>query len=304
MSLHSSALKYFDAVAEQGSIRRAARMLNVSSSSVNRQILALEAEFGAPLFERLAKGVRLSAAGQIVFQHVRRTLSDLDHVRSDIDALNGMRSGRIPIATVASVGTTLLSNAIADFRQVYPGIDFDIVTTNSVNVADLVTRGEADIGFSFNPGGRSHLREFFGIDLPLGAIMPTDHPLAKKRSLSLAQCLEHDLILPSPTLSIRDIIDAHLMRQPTGARICLEVDSLSIIKSLVIRGAGLSFRTEIGLDPELAQGLFVFKTLQDKDLQSDRLVVFGSGTRVLPVPSQVFVDRTCTALKRHFANSR
>ena len=301
MSLHSSALKYFDAVAEQGSIRRAARMLNVSSSSVNRQILALEAEFGAPLFERFAKGVRLSPAGQIVLEHVRRTLSDLDQVRSDIDALNGMRSGRIAVATVASVGTTLLSSAIADFRRVFPGIDFDIITTNSVAVADLVIRGEADIGFSFDPGGRSHLREFFGVDLPLGAIMAADHPLAKRRRLTLGQCLEFDLVLPSPTLSNRDIIDAHLLRQPARPRICLEVDSLSIIKGLVVRGAGISFQTEIGLDPELAQGQLVFTKLQDPDLQSDRFVVSGSATRVLPVPAQVFVDHTSAALTAHFA---
>ncbi len=301
MSLHSSALKYFDAVAEQGSIRRAARMLNVSSSSVNRQILALEAEFGTPLFERLAKGVRLSNAGEILLTHVRRTIRDLDHVRSDIDALKGLRSGRIAIATVASVGTTLLSNVVADFRETYPGIDFDIVTTNSVTVADLVTRGDVDLGFSFDPGGRSHLREFFGIDLPLGAIMAAGHPLAEKKRLSLAQCLVHDLILPSPTLSIRDIIDTYLSGHAANPRICLEADSLSIVKSLVVRGAGISFQTVIGLDPELSQGHLVFKRLRDADLESDRFAVIGSSTRILPVPSQVFIEHAAGKLAAYFS---
>ena len=300
MSLHSSALKYFDTVARHGSIRRAARKLNVSSSSINRQVLALEAEFGVSLFERVASGVRLTAAGEILLEHVRRTLRDFDHVHSDIASLKGLHSGRIPIATVASVGTTLLSSVVADFRGHYPGIDFEIVTTNSVSVADLVTQDEVDIGFSFDPGGRSKLREFFGIDLPLGAIMSDDHPLADRPQLSLADCLEHDLILPSPTLSNRDIIDAHVARQGQHPRICLEVDSLSIVKSLVVRGAGISFQTVIGLEPELTQGRLVFKPLDDADLERDRFAVIGSSARVLPMASRVFIEHACTMLETYF----
>lgn len=273
----------------------------MSSSSVNRQILALEAEFGVPLFERVAKGVRLTAAGRILLEHVRRTLKDFDYVLSDIDSLNGLRSGRIPIATVASVGSTLLSSVVADFRKDYPGIDFSIVTTNSVTVADLVTQDEVDIGFSFDPGGRSHLREFFGIDLPLGAIMAKDHPLANQPKISLAQCLEYDLILPSPTLSIRDIIDSLLVRRAMKPRVWLEVDSMSIIQSLVARGAGISFQTVIGLDPELVQGRLVFKTLRDADLERDRFAVIGSSARPLPMVSRVFIGHACNLLKDYFA---
>ena len=302
MSLHSSVLKYLDGVARYGSIRRAARKLNVSSSSINRHILTLEAEFGLQLFERVAKGVRLTAAGRILLEHVRRTLKDFDFLNSDIDSLKGLRSGRILIATVASVGTTLLSAIVTDFRQLYPGISFDIVAANSVTVADLVTQDEVDIGFTFDPGQRSHLREFFGIDLNLGAIMAIDHPLAGKRKLSLSACLEHDLILPSPTLSIRDIIDAVLVRRSVQPRICLEVDSMSVIKSMVINGAGISFQTIIGLDPELGNGQLLFKPLIDTDIEEDRFAVIGSSGRELPATSRVFIDHACAMLKDYFAN--
>ena len=63
MRIHSIAIRYFDAVRKAGSIREAARQLNVASSAVNRQILKLEAEIGTPLFARLPGGLKLSSAG-------------------------------------------------------------------------------------------------------------------------------------------------------------------------------------------------------------------------------------------------
>lgn len=303
MPLHSSVLRYFDTVARYGSIRRAAGKLNVSSSSVNRQILSLEQEFGVDLLERVAKGVRLTAAGQVLLDHVRRTLRDFEHAHADIQSLRGLHSGRIPIATVASVGTSLLSSVLAEFRTSFPGIDFDISSTNSAGVVDLLAQDAVDLGFSFDPGGRSHLRELFSIELPLGAIMSLQHPLAAKENLSLADCLDHDIILPSPTLSIRDIIDGFLARRSKRPRICIEVDSLSISKSLVVQGAGIAFQTVIGLEPELSQNRLAFKPLQDEHLPCDRFVVVASNSRVLPLASRVFAERCCQSLDAYFTPS-
>ena len=72
--LHSRKLQYIDEIARCGSIRKAAQRLNVASSAVNRQILALEEEFGAPLFERLPRGLRLTAAGEMCVEHIREVL--------------------------------------------------------------------------------------------------------------------------------------------------------------------------------------------------------------------------------------
>jgi molybdenum-dependent DNA-binding transcriptional regulator ModE len=74
--LHGRMLRYVDEVARSGSIRKAAIRLNVSASSINRQILSLEAELETPIFERMPSGLRLTATGEILIAHVRETMRE------------------------------------------------------------------------------------------------------------------------------------------------------------------------------------------------------------------------------------
>ena len=75
--MHAAVLRYFDHVARHGSIRKAAEALHVVSSALNRRILDLEAELGSPLFERLPRGVRPTAAGELFLNYVRRSMREL-----------------------------------------------------------------------------------------------------------------------------------------------------------------------------------------------------------------------------------
>lgn len=79
--LHSRRLLYINEIARCGSIRKATARLNVASSAVNRQVLALEEEIGAPLFERLPRGLRLTAAGELCIEHIRDVLKNYERLR-------------------------------------------------------------------------------------------------------------------------------------------------------------------------------------------------------------------------------
>src|SRR5260370_3922125 len=98
--LHARVLKYLDEVARLGSIRKAAARLNVASSAINRQILALENELGAPIFERMPRRLRLTATGEVLIAHVRDTLKGHQRVESHIEALKGLTRGEGTIATM------------------------------------------------------------------------------------------------------------------------------------------------------------------------------------------------------------
>jgi DNA-binding transcriptional LysR family regulator len=75
---------YFDAIRRAGSVREAARRLNIASSAVNRQLLKLEAELGTPLFERLPTGLKLTHAGTVFARHVMSVLQDAERFRSEL----------------------------------------------------------------------------------------------------------------------------------------------------------------------------------------------------------------------------
>ena len=98
--LHARILTYLDEVARLGSIRKAAARLNVASSAINRQILALETELGAPIFERMPRRLRLTSAGEILIMHVRETLKSSQRAAAQIEALKGLQRGEATIATM------------------------------------------------------------------------------------------------------------------------------------------------------------------------------------------------------------
>src|SRR6202163_3431515 len=117
-------LTYVDAVARHGSIRKAADALNVASSALNRQILDLEADLGSPLFERLARGVRVTPAVEAFLVYARLVMSELKAVESRIEQLRGLVRGQVSVAAAESVAGELLPSAITQFQATHPYVRF------------------------------------------------------------------------------------------------------------------------------------------------------------------------------------
>ena len=119
-------LIYVDAVARHGSIRKAADALNVASSALNRQILDLEQDLGSALFERLPRGVRLTAAGEIFLAYARQAISELKAVELQVEQLRGLVRGHVSVAAVELVASELLPAAISRFQAAHPNVRFDV----------------------------------------------------------------------------------------------------------------------------------------------------------------------------------
>ena len=149
--MHAAVLRYFEAVAEDGSIRRASERLHISPSAVNRQILKLEAYLGTPLFERRPDGMRLTEAGQLVLRHAQATLHDFARLRGDIDKLRGIVSGTVTIATLDSLNVQFLPEALAEFIADHPAVQVRVTACDPVEAMLAVTQGNADLGLTFSP---------------------------------------------------------------------------------------------------------------------------------------------------------
>ena len=113
---HQLPLQYIDAIARHGSIRKAAENLAITPSALNRRLLSMEEELGQPIFERLANGVRLSTAGEILLEHVRNQLSDMERVKSRIADLAGVRRGTVSIACSGELMGAFLRKQIEQHR--------------------------------------------------------------------------------------------------------------------------------------------------------------------------------------------
>lgn len=297
--LYAPAMRYFAVVAELGSVRAASRELNVASSAVNRQILHLEEALDLQLFERVGRRLRLSQAGEILLAHVRRTFSDFEATVAELDALKGLRRGSVAIAAVESVSESMLPDLISSFRQAYPGIHVGVTVTSSVAAAKLVEAGEADVGFTFDPPAMSALTVAYAHDLPIGALMAPDHPLAGKSGLTLAECLKFPVALPAEGLSLRSRIDAVRSQIPGATRTYVEANSLRLMRALARENQVIGFQTMVGCEDDLKLGRLVFKSLKDKPLQGDRLCIVTSSLRALALAPGMFFDHSVLSLKEH-----
>lgn len=114
-------LRYFNAVAKLGSIRKAADRLHVAPSAVSRQIAQLEHELDAILFERSKSGVRLTAAGEVLARQSHRIFRDLDRARAGIDDLRGLRRGDVSLWVIEGFVTGLLPNLLGRLPAPLPG---------------------------------------------------------------------------------------------------------------------------------------------------------------------------------------
>ena len=158
---HLRFLRYVDEVARAGSIRKAAEQLHVTASAVNRRIMDLEEELGAPLFERRARGVRLTAAGELFVRYIREQTGDVERMKSQIEDLKGLRRGTVRIACSQALALDFLPREIAAYRAKFPLVQFDVkVFDHGVPVVHLVSLvdGRRQCGVRLAREGRRRIR--------------------------------------------------------------------------------------------------------------------------------------------------
>lgn len=291
MALHSPVLRYFDVVARLGSIRKAADRLNVASSAINRQLINLEEAIGTPVFERLPRGVRLTAAGELLIKHVRNTLRDFAVVRSEIDDLRGLRKGNITIAAVEGVATEFLPSLLTEFHGSYPGITFTIHVLNGEQLTSSLAANEPDIGFMFNPPPSEDVISGASIKLRIGAVMNPRHPLANRKSLRLADCEPFPVILPDITFPNRTWLDAAVSRSHKTFHPIAHSNSFQVMRALAKHGLGITFQTVIGIEADLLAGELVYVPLREPAIEPSVLVALLRPTQKLSAVASIFLEQ-------------
>ena len=288
--LLSRAALYFDEVARRGGLRRAADVLHIAPSAVDRQIIQLEEEMGTQLFERTPTGMRMTAAGELLIDGVRRWRRDLQRIRSEIDNLVGLRRGSGVIGLVEGA-TEFIAGAVASFQQRYPAIQFRMEVFGAQGVIDQVMAGDIDVGVTFNPPNNPVIRLDRTMIYRLGLVVHPDHPLAGRKEISLAECASHPLIVPSETLSLRRVFDIAWGRHVGGPpRAVAEVSSIGLIKSLAIRGAGVGLLTAFDAISEIQAGSLIFVPLSDERIDLSTLSIVSASGRTLSVPASLLIQ--------------
>ena len=285
----NTGLRYFTAVARHRSIREAAEELHIAQSALSRQIHKLEEEFGVPLFHRHARGIELTSAGEIFLRHARSSLRQVERVRSELDALKGLRRGTVSIQSIESLVQHLLPRAIARFSERHPGISFDVTIDGSDHVVAAVREGRTDIGIAFYSPAERDLTTIFKIREPLVALMSARHPLAKKPRISLAESMTYPIALPARNTGSRILIDVACKAAGIAIAPVLESNSIQLKVHFVHVNHGITFLSRLSAWDSLRAGELVAVPIRDRIVNGATIDAITHASRQLPIAAEEFL---------------
>ncbi len=186
-------------VAARGSFSAAADSLAYTQSAVSQQIAALEREAGTRLVERSARGVRLTDAGRSLVGHADAILARLADAEAELEAIAGLRGGRLRLASFPSAGATIMPEAITRFRDRHPAVELTLEPCEPEPSIAKLRGGEVDlvldITAGFRPPRDDGVERRHLIDDPMYVCLPAGHPHAHKRDLKLEELADEAWIL-------------------------------------------------------------------------------------------------------------
>lgn len=297
MSPFSRFALYFVEVARCGSLRRAAEKLHISASAINRQILQAEETFGTPLFERLPEGLRMTTAGELLYDNLLRWQKEFHLTRQKFDELQGLKRGNVSVGMVQALSEGSFAAALADIITDWPWLELNLQVSDSHTVSQKVRQADLDFGLILDPEGQAGLSVLAFAELEMGVVMRPDHPLARAESVSLGQLSEERHIVPGAPLIVHERV-AMLYRQhdlfPANSIGC---NDIRLIKSLVLKGSGVTILSRLDVLDEVKQGLLAFIPLRNKQLRPLTLALCTAPSRQLSRPAQRVIQKLTAVME-------
>jgi DNA-binding transcriptional LysR family regulator len=249
----------FLAIVRSGGFARGSTALHLSQPATSRRIQLLETELGAPLFDRLGRGVTLTDAGRAFLPHAQAILASM---QDGIDAVNTVRAtghGTVTLALVGTLASSSLTARLSQLCQEYPDLDLRLQTALSAEVSALVLRGDAALGLRYGADPDPGLVSVITHHERLVPVCPPGHPLADDQTdAGAALAGQRWLAFPSRPGASADPYAAALQQllaaRGLGAAEILPIDSLTAQKRMAEAGFGLAILPESSLDEELRTG--------------------------------------------------
>jgi LysR family transcriptional regulator, hydrogen peroxide-inducible genes activator len=241
-------LRYVCAVAETGSFSRAAERCQIAQPSLSQQVLKLERDLGAKLFDRLGRSVRLTEAGRAFLPHARSILSQLETARSSVADQCADLRGSVAVGAIPTIAPYLMPRYTTAFAKKYPEAKLRIVEETTPILVEGVRNLSIDVAILALPLRHKDLELFPLRTEPLFAVLPRDHPRAGSESLALRDLRGESFVMLRDGHCFRDLSIAACSHAKVTPRIAFESGQFSSIFGMVAAGVGISLVPEMAID--------------------------------------------------------
>jgi DNA-binding transcriptional LysR family regulator len=264
-------LRVLAAVLEQGSITGAAHALRVSQPAVSRQLAEFESALGTRLVDRLPRGIRPTAAGELLGERARRIFAEEAAAERDLLELLGLARGRLAIGASTTVGGYLVPQVFGDFRERHRDITLDLTIGNTRAIQNEVLDGRVDVGLTegFADAEALDVRVFAHDEMVLVAAPDTEGaPLAGVTSVRAADLPALAMIVRESGSGTRDVIEAALEARGVALTSRMSLGSTEAIKNAVARGMGVAIVSRLTVTLDCAAGRL--REVEMSDLKIER----------------------------------
>lgn len=226
-------LKYFVTVASTLNFSEAARKLFITQGTLSQQIKQLEDEIGSQLLERSSHSVRLTEAGEELLPLAERTIEDSKLCSDRMRDLRGALTGTLRVGTTQSFNG-LMNDTVKTFLKQNPGVKLHISLETAAELLEMIRTKELDLAVAFKP-----VMPYEDIESEplfktgLSVIMRKDHTLADRKSISLQELEDHEIVLPGKGLQARRIFDGYVGLDTRKLNVRVELNDPSMIMDIV-----------------------------------------------------------------------
>jgi LysR family transcriptional regulator, carnitine catabolism transcriptional activator len=287
LNLSTRQVKAFLALAEQRNFTRAAQQCHLSQSAFSSLIRTLEDSIGVRLFDRDTRNVDLTAEGRLFMTGAVRLMEDLQSALQNLGEHAARRRGRATVAALPSLAAGWMPAVLARFREAYPGIELDVADVLSDNCLEFVRSGKADFSLSAVRSSAPELHTELFCEDDFHLVCRRDHPLARRRQITLADLADEPFIHLARTSSVRQHIEAAI--HPGRMNRVMELEQLSTVAGMVRAGLGISVLPSLALFHFQAAPELVTKPLHAPGLRRQIFVVVRND-RSLSIAAQALLE--------------
>lgn len=274
-------LRFFVHIADAGSITRAAVQLGIAQPALTRHVQAMESQLGAPLLERLPRGVRLTAAGRKFLEHARRVVREMDRAQAELTHSAQPAGGRVILGVSPTLAAWLVPGCVERCRSEAPELSIKVVEGFSPQLADALGTGRVDVALLTNPQPARALRYTPLLSEPIVVVGPRGAAPARP-FFTLAELARTPVLISD---GIRAALEEQLARAGARLNVEVEIDSIEAIRALLLRGATHALMPVSTFHDDIASGRLSAWQIADASLH--RMLVLAQSARpALPAATE------------------
>ncbi len=238
MEIHQ--LRYFCAVARNGTFTRASEAEHVAQPSLSQQILKLEAELGSRLFDRLPRSARLTVFGRAFLPRAERILRELGDAKTQMLEMAGEEKGDVVLGVIPTIGAYLLPRVLSGFSRRYPHVTVKVTEDITAALLERLHQGSVDLAIVAAPVAGDEISCVQLFEECFYAVVPAGHPQANQKKIKLADLKNEPFLLLKEGHCFRDSMISACRESKVRPNVVFESGQFATILAMVSAGMGVS----------------------------------------------------------------